>query len=88
MRDAGRDVLALAAFYAGSFFCHSSIPSNAPVMPGARIIAFGGACLADRLGGVTASNFDLKLLFLAGNGLGLAFAGPGIGMGRWPRTGN
>src|ERR1019366_6845451 len=80
--DAGRDVLALAAFNAGSFFCHYPIPSNAPVMPGARDPSILGASAWPIPYAASAvRNFLLNLLLLAGDGLGLALAGPGVGVG-------
>src|SRR5258708_40128143 len=88
MRHPGRNVLAFAFPDAGSFLAHSrflSRPSadlaepitRSRIDPRSTLLA-----LARRPPGLRGGDFSpRRLLLLAGDGLGRAFAGTGIGMG-------
>src|SRR5260370_13277111 len=88
MRDPGRNVLALALTDAGSFFAHSrflSRPGADPAEPVTRSrtdprSTFGRARRRQPACAVGIACAPGWLLLLAGNRLGRAFAGAGIGM--------
>src|SRR5260370_5589411 len=95
MRDPGRNVLALALADAGSFFAHSRFLSR----PGAELAepitrsridprsTSNCACRRRPACAVAIAGALGRLLLLAGDRLGRAFAGTGIGIRSLPTPG-